>query len=216
MDISKKVKDTATSISKLESDLERNVTESLREQTDLAIANATATEIASSAVKFGYKTENFKIAINELKAQKESLENQQTALQKAETEINKKLEASKARTADLYAVSRALALGAIGALASIFFAQFRSAAPSPINFDDRKAMAWTAGSMAMGAMAAVAVASLFFTGYISFFSSSEPTSQNTDYWKVTILCLLAGAFFDRLYQEAGRRIDRYFGSATQE
>jgi hypothetical protein len=65
--------------------------------------------------------------------------------------------------------------------------------------------------MAMGGVVAVIVLGLFFTGFISIFSHAEPVSGNPDFWKVSILCLLAGAFSDRLFQTAALRMDQYLG-----
>ena len=64
-------------------------------------------------------------------------------------------------------------------------------------------------SMAMGGIVSVVVIGLFFTGFISIFANAPQTSSETDFWKVTILCLIAGAFSDRLFQAAAGRVESY-------
>ncbi len=64
-------------------------------------------------------------------------------------------------------------------------------------------------SMAMGAVVSVVVIGLFFTGFISIFANAAQNTGEADFWKVTILCLLAGAFSDRLFEAAAGRMDTY-------
>ena len=63
--------------------------------------------------------------------------------------------------------------------------------------------------MAVGGIIALVVFSLFITREISIFSKNEIVEGvlNQDYWRVVILCLVAGAFSDRLYDFAAAKLE---------
>jgi hypothetical protein len=126
--------------------------------------------------------------------------------------LKKKLDASASESVNIYIVTRALALGAIGAMISIF-AKFLVLGSPHFLFEDRMIMSRMWASMVMGGTVAVVVIGLFLTGFISIFSNAAQNTGPTDYWKVTILCLFAGAFSDRLFQAAAGRMDNYLRTA---
>jgi hypothetical protein len=134
-------------------------------------------------------------------------------LENTEADLKRKIEASAAESANLYLVTRALALGAIGALISIF-ASLLSISKARVVFDDKGALAKVWASMAIGAIVGVVMVGLFFTGFITIFAQTQQATGNPDFWKVTILCLLAGAFSDRLFLAASGKMERYLGSAA--
>ena len=62
--------------------------------------------------------------------------------------------------------------------------------------------------MVFGGIVALVVFALFTTGELSVFANVGPTpDEMPDYWRVVILCLIAGAFADRLFVAARERID---------
>jgi hypothetical protein len=85
---------------------------------------------------------------------------------------------------------------------SIFAKYLSNPKPQPL-FDDKASVGRMWASIAMGGIVSVVVIGLFFTGFISIFANASHNTGETDFWKVTILCLLAGAFSDRLFQAAG-------------
>jgi hypothetical protein len=141
---------------------------------------------------------------------KSVLEEQRNNLIAIRTEMERKLDSSAADSTNLSLVARALALGAIGALLSIF-AKYLAAPSGNGLLGDKNSVRRMWASMAMGAIVAVVAIGLFYTGFISIFSGSEKTTGTPDFWKVTILSLLAGAFADRLFQAAAYRMEKYVG-----
>ena len=214
IDVEKKISDTTASISKLTIDLKQLSDEHTAKAAALTIKHAKPEEISSLGIDDGLRTVTTANERDKLGDYRRALEARKEKIESDEKTITNKIEAAKRKSGNLYLVSRALALGAIGALMSIF-AKFLSMTHSPVIFEDRNASARMAASMAMGAIAAVVVMGLFFTGFISIFSHVEPVSQDPDFWKVTILCLLAGTFSDRLFQAAARRMEQYLGSTEQ-
>jgi hypothetical protein len=151
--------------------------------------------------------------LNHAQSSRQRLEEQRKSLEKRQAEMMAKIEASQVDSTNLYLVVRALALGAIGSLMSMFAIFLSIARPRNILRDD-VTLTKTGASMAMGGIVAVVVVGLFFTGFISIFPQSGQPVGTPDYWKVTILCLLAGAFSDRLFQAASGRMDQYLNRAN--
>jgi hypothetical protein len=150
-----------------------------------------------------------KQAINGLQDGKKRIVDEIQNSQNLHADLMKKIEGTASESYNFYLVTRALALGAVGTLMS-FFAKFGSASGGL--FEDRHAMArlWT--SMAIGAVVGVVALGLMHTRQISVFSHSGDVAGNPDFWRVTILCLLAGAFSDRLFQAAAGRVEQYLGA----
>lgn len=103
-----------------------------------------------------------------------------------------------------YLAMRAVALGALGAFAAALAAFLHGAAP-----EVRLHRGRTMLSMAFGGIVALVVFALFTTREISVFAYDGAKPEETpDYWRVVILCLIAGAFADRLFAAARERIDQ--------
>jgi hypothetical protein len=211
-------------IASLEKTLAELITESRAKQVTMGLEGATPIAIALAATEFGKKSEGVEGDLKQSRSKKAGLEAQRKNFKVSQDEMTKKIEASGAESANLYIVTRALALGAIGALMSIF-ASLLSISKARAAFDDKDSLTKIWASMAIGAIVSVVVVGLFFTGFISIFAQPEHVAGNptavtgnptqipkTDFWKVTILCLLAGAFSDRLFQAASGRMERYLGS----
>jgi hypothetical protein len=195
-------------ISNLERSLSDMAVDSTAAILKLKTENASQELIITSQAEFGSKSAkivNEKIQVTE---DKKIAEARKASLNANRVELEKKIRVSTSDTTNIYLVTRALALGAIGAMISIF-AKFLLMGSTHFLFEDRMIMSRMWASMVMGGIVAVVVVGLFLTGFISIFSGSTQNTGPTDFWKVTILCLFAGAFSDRLFQAAAGRMDNY-------
>jgi hypothetical protein len=174
----------------------------------MATDNFPADKIAKMNIEAGTLANAVSRDLAHVQSKKLRLVQQKKDLELAQENLQKKIDASQGDSTNLYLVTRALALGAIGALMSIFAIFLSTAQPRMSVFDER-IVARVAASMAMGAIISVVVVGLFFTGFISIFPQGQQPTGSPDFWKVTILCLLAGAFSDRLFQAASERMNRY-------
>ena len=103
-----------------------------------------------------------------------------------------------------YLAMRAVALGALGAFAAALAAFLREA---PL--DTRLPLRRTMLSMVFGGIVALVVFALFTTRELSVFVNDGATPDEIpDYWRVVILCLIAGAFADRLFAAARERVEQ--------
>jgi hypothetical protein len=184
---------------------------SVAKQAAMKIANATPSEIAEVGIDFGKQSNALSNEGTLLAGELKILEERKANIEASRAELKKKLDASAADSVNIYLVARALALGAIGALMSIFAKYLSNPNPQPL-FDDRASVGRMWASIAMGGIVSVVVIGLFFTGFISIFANATQNSGETDFWKVTILCLLAGAFSDRLFQAAAGKMELYLGT----
>jgi len=202
-------------ISSLERDLKDLNSASLAKQTEMQIAGASAEELASVSVGFGVKANGIRSEKEQLAEQLKTLEERRANIETNRTELRKKIDGSAADSINIYLVARALALGAIGALMSIFAKYLSNPTPQPL-FDNEASMGRMWASIAMGGIVSVVVIGLFFTGFISIFANATHGTGETDFWKVTILCLLAGAFSDRLFQAAAGKMEAYLQTGKVE
>ena len=107
------------------------------------------------------------------------------------------------QSTDQYLVMRAFSLGALGALAAALAALLPGATP-----ETRLPNARTMLSMVFGGIVALVVFALFTTRELSVFANDGATpDEKPDYWRVVILCLIAGAFADRLFAAARERVE---------
>ena len=107
-----------------------------------------------------------------------------------------------------YLAVRAFCLGALGAFAAAI-ALFLAAAEKQPNVPFRAGR--TLLSMPLGGLVSIIVLALFTTREISVFSNPGQIANggSPDYWRIAILCLVAGAFADRLFAVAQQRVDDY-------
>ncbi|MCK1388858.1 hypothetical protein [Bradyrhizobium sp. 21] len=197
-----------TQISKLERGLKELAAALTAKQSSMTLAGAPAEEIAKAGLEAGIKMTGLNAELDQLNGEFADLKAKKVTINSTQTEVRKKLDAAAIDSTNIYVVARALSLGAIGALMSIF-AKHLAGPPSRALFEDRASIGRMWASLAMGGIVSVVVVGLFFTGFISIFANSTQTTGETDFWKVTILCLLAGAFSDRLFQAASGRMDTY-------
>jgi hypothetical protein len=114
-------------------------------------------------------------------------------------------------TDHIYLVLRAISLGAIGAFAS-FMAQIASAKSLAPPKRPRIRYSVIFAAILVGAIVAIAVVGLFFTKQITIFEPGEAAAVKVpEFWRVTIVCLIAGAFADRIFAATTNRVDKYLG-----
>ena len=102
-----------------------------------------------------------------------------------------------------YLATRAIALGALGAFAAALAISLQGVAPQA-----RLRFGRTMFSMAFGGIVALVVFALFTIRELSVFANHTAAPDETpDYWRVVILCLIAGAFADRLFAAARERVE---------
>ena len=102
-----------------------------------------------------------------------------------------------------YLAMRAVTLGALGAFAAALASFLHGAAPGARLQHGRIML-----SMALGSIVALVVFALFTTRELSVFANDGATPEEIpDYWRVVILCLISGAFADRLFAAARERVD---------
>jgi hypothetical protein len=207
-DAESKIADLQSRISERTIKLKALGDSSLAKQASMRLANASPEEISTVGIDFGSRSNEIGNEIAQLTAELTALKEKKANIETNENELRKKLDAAAADSVNIYVVARALALGAIGALMSIFAKHLAAPTARPM-FEDGAAMGRMWASMAMGAIVSVVVIGLFFTGFISIFANATQNAGATDFWKVTILCLLAGAFSDRLFQAAAGKMDTY-------
>lgn len=108
------------------------------------------------------------------------------------------------QSANQYLAMRAVALGALGAFAAAL-AVFLYGATA----ETRLQRVHTMLSIVFGGIVALVVFALFTTRELSVFANvGAPPDEMPDYWRVVILCLISGAFADRLFAAARERIDQ--------
>jgi hypothetical protein len=197
--IDSRIADYRLKISKLEKDIKDLATGGAAKAATLANTSAPASEISAVGIAYGFKANVLANELSQSTAEMKALEERRASIEEARAEMRKKIDATATDSVNIYVVARALALGAIGALMSIF-AKFLTTPSSDSLFEDNTSISRMWASMAMGGIVAVVVIGLFFTGFISIFSNATQNAGATDFWKVTILCLIAGAFSDRLFQ----------------
>jgi len=207
-DTDRKLAELRTQIAKQERGLKELSANMAAQQSSMRVAGASTEDIAKAAIEAGVKVNGLSSELDQLNGEFVDLKDRKATIVATQTDLGKKLETAAAESSNIYVVTRALSLGAIGALMSIF-AKFLAAPTPHALFEDGASIGRMWASMAMGGIVSVVVVGLFFTGFISIFANSTQTTGETDFWKVTILCLLAGAFSDRLFQAASGKMDAY-------
>ncbi|WP_256805550.1 hypothetical protein [Bradyrhizobium sp. Bra64] len=206
-----KLAELRTKISKQERSMKELSATLTAKQANMKIAGALAEDIAKVGIEAATRMVELSSELDQLNGEYGDLKDKKAFVVSNQLDIRKKLETAAADTSNIYVVARALSLGAIGALMSII-AKFLASPTKRGLLEDSNFIGRMWASMAFGGVASVVVIGLFFTGFISIFANSTQGGGETDFWKVTILCLLAGAFSDRLFQAASGRMDAYLGA----
>jgi hypothetical protein len=203
-----KLAELRTRISKQERSMKELSAAMAAKQSSMSLAGAPTDEIAKAGIEAATKMNGLSSELDQFTGEFTDLKDRKATIVSAQTDLRKKLDTAALDSTNIYVVGRALSLGAIGALMSIF-AKHLAGPPTRALFEDKASIGRMWASIAMGGIVSVVVVGLFFTGFISIFANATQSTGETDYWKVTILCLLAGAFSDRLFQAASGRMDTY-------
>jgi hypothetical protein len=112
---------------------------------------------------------------------------------------------SEEQSYNAFLLMRSFCLGALGALAIIVHQHAQNRLQD--DFDQIRGVY----SMLSGGVVAVIAFGLFHTRQISIFHSSVNAGEASrpEYWRVTVLCLLSGAFSDKLVRVATNKVDDY-------
>lgn len=207
-DTDRRLAELRTQIAKQERSLKELSANMAAQQSSMRVVGASTEDIAKAAIEAGVKVNGLSSELDQLNGEFVDLKDRKATIVATQADLGKKLETAAAESSNIYVVTRALSLGAIGALMSIL-AKYLAAPATHALFADGASIGRMWASIAMGGIVSVVVVGLFFTGFISIFANSTQTTGETDFWKVTILCLLAGAFSDRLFQAASGRMDAY-------
>jgi len=129
-----------------------------------------------------------------------------------------RLEAIERETVDHHLTVRSIALGALGALTAAIGAYVKRREE-----EDQRQLTLPPGermrvssfrdgrtilSMVFGGMVSLVVFAMFTTREISVFSNQAVSpDQLPNYWRMAILCLVSGAFADRLFLAAQNRVN---------
>jgi hypothetical protein len=138
------------------------------------------------------------------------LRNQLKDVQSKITIINSKRETLRADTQNTYLIIRALCLGAIGSIIMLL-TKYISSAPGK-EFFDVIDYGRTLASMMIVAIVSVVTFGLFYTKQISIFDPTEAGATIPAPWRVTIICLVAGVFADKIFEAASQRVAKYLKS----
>jgi hypothetical protein len=191
-------------LSKEKVHLFREISELTDAVTAMAAKAANAKD-ASTAADFSTEAATISAKISRLK-------NESNSIQTEIDEIERQLSKRQAQTENLLLVIPALCLGALGSVV-FTFTKF-VASPKGTRLFELVEFNKMIASMVIGAMVSVVVFGLFYTKQISIFSPLETTSSIPDPWRTTIVCLVAGAFADRIFDAASNRLNSYLKSET--
>lgn len=113
--------------------------------------------------------------------------------------------------ASFYYAIRAMALGALGALITHLVRQslIKQANTDPDNPSPAPQEIPLTPLLIIGSLVAVAAFGLFYTKTLSLITpSASDIEKAPEYWRITMLCLIAGAFAERIYDMVRARIDQ--------
>lgn len=112
---------------------------------------------------------------------------------------------------NLYLIIRALALGAIGAMLTMI--THSSTLPTSHQdslFQSENFLSKLIRDSVIGSIISVIVFALFYTKQITIFNPNDSQQTTTpDYWRITLLCIVAGAFSEKIYNAVSSKIDNY-------
>ncbi|MCG7864765.1 MAG: hypothetical protein JAY74_00170 [Candidatus Thiodiazotropha taylori] len=118
-------------------------------------------------------------------------------------------------TENIFFAMRALSLGALGALVTLIATNIigiqRSQGSSRL-FVLPNYWSLLISHAFLGAVVSVVIFGLFYTKQLTIFQPENSSTGNgspPEFWRVTMLCILAGAFAEKLYSAASVKVDRY-------
>ena len=130
-------------------------------------------------------------------------------LRERATALERRIGAIEAENRNRFYAFRALCLGALGALAAILSRLVMPWREEQIGGGMPHLSAGrTLAALAVGAVTAVIVFGAFLTGDVSLYASAGAPVIDPDFWRMTIVCLLAGALSIFLHRAAEARFGR--------
>lgn len=114
---------------------------------------------------------------------------------------------------NLYYVMRALCLGALGAILTLLAASSIKSKKVPEYkslFNEENYWQSLITNCLAGSIVSIVAFALLYTKQISIFTASlETKTQSPDFWRSTLLCLVAGAFAEKIYEAVSSKVDDY-------
>lgn len=178
------------------------------------LSNGVSEDSETSSNVFFLKKPDRKLNDNEIKAGLMELDNQKKWL---EERLSDKEEKQHYFDYEYYAL-RVLNLGALGAILTLLATstlRSRYDSSQPSFFHDKNYWHALISNCLAGSIVALIAFSLLYTKQISVFDAAEFKSESSrvpDYWRITLLCLIAGAFSEKLYEAFASKVDRYIES----
>lgn len=125
-------------------------------------------------------------------------------------DLTRLIDRTRGQAENVYLVVRGISLGALGAFVYTLV-HFLSRRRWAELFADGNIERTVAATL-VGAIVAVVAFALFHTKQVSIFDVADAhPDARPDFWRVTILCLGAGAIAGQIYQRTSLRMDRIFG-----
>jgi len=118
-------------------------------------------------------------------------------------------------TENIFYAMRALSLGALGALVTLIATNIigiQKIEKSIGLFKLSNYWSLLISHAFLGAVISVVIFGLFYTKQLTIFQPDNTTGTNStppEFWRVTMLCILAGAFAEKLYSAASHKVDQY-------
>ena len=117
-------------------------------------------------------------------------------------------------TENIFYAMRALSLGGLGALITLL-ASYMLKPPENGNsvgfINSSNYWSLLLSHTMMGAVVSSVIFGLFYTRQLTIFQPDMTASENVapEFWRITMLCIIAGAFAEKLYSAASNRVDKY-------
>lgn len=201
----------------LEADLESSLI--TRDQISLSTqSNDVAVEKKESLDS--YKT--LEIEISKLRKKIELNESDMEAVKENYSDLKTRLESlhKSNHFKNNYYVIRAMSLGALGAILTLLASsciKSREIKSYESLFSEANFWQTLITNSLAGSIVAVVAFALLYTKQISIFTSdSQADLPPPDFWKTTLLCLIAGAFAEKIYQAVASKVDDYVESDEDE
>ncbi len=117
-------------------------------------------------------------------------------------------------TENIFYAMRSLSLGGLGALITLL-ASYVLTPPTNGNalgfMSSSNYWSLLLAHTMMGAVVSTVIFGLFYTKQLTIFQPDKTVPENVapEFWRVTMLCIIAGAFAEKLYSAASNRVDKY-------
>ncbi len=119
---------------------------------------------------------------------------------------------------NLFFVIRSLSLGALGAMLTLLASssiKSKKVRSYDSLFHDKAYWSLVITNCLAGSIVSIVVFALFYTKQITIYPV-EGTDSNVlpDFWRTTLLCLISGAFAERIYEGVATKVDTYIEASN--